>query len=239
MALPKLEAPVFKTTMPSTGNPIEFRPFLVKEQKILLMALEGDDKEEMVSCVKRLINSCVITDNIDPDKLPSFDLEFLFKEIRSKSVGETIEISLQINDCGKANTGICSQTTTVNLEEVKVITGEGHNKVIMLTDDVGIKMTYPTPEKMEKLSSSENTMDVVFDIVGASIESVFQGDVTSGEWDKEEMTTFLDSLNQKQFDKILNFFNTMPQLRHNIKFDCIECGKKIEYEVRGLSGFFA
>ena len=228
--LPELKLPYYKTKLPSTGAEVEYRPFLVKEQKVLLMALEGKDHDEITSAVKRLIENCVQGD-IDINKLAVFDLEYLFLKIRAKSVSEQIEFKIGHRDSE------CSHQTaiTLNLDDIKVV-GDLDNTKIMITDSIGVKVHAPTFNDLKNVS--DINVDGLFKIVCNCVEFVYNDEDIIDDFTPEQMEEWLGKLNQEQFDKIAKFFNNLPKLSHTVKWKCSECGEKDEYTIEGLQSFF-
>jgi hypothetical protein len=233
MALPIMATPSFKTIIPSTGEEIEYRPFLVKEEKVLLMALEGADPEEMSAATKKILQSCILSD-IDVGGLAAFDIEFLFLRLRAKSVGEVIELKVGHADREEAG---CDHRTEVNINIDDInVNGVSDNKVIMLTDTVGVKVSYPTFDAVLKVDPEDK--DVAFKLIVDCIDVVFDGDNVYDEFTNEEMSDWLEGLNQKQFDKIADFFNEIPKLSHKVEWKCDACGKTESFEIEGLQSFF-
>ena len=239
MSLPKLNVPVYETVLPSTEKVIKYRPFLVKEEKVLLTAMEDGKTETIMNAVKQVLKNC-IQSKIDLDKLPTFDLEFLFLRLRAKSVGEEVTIGLKPWGCPQNNGELCDKTTEVkvNLEEVKVIKDEKHTSKIMLDDSVGIKMRYPDISKINM--DTGNDMETGMKMIHQSIDMIFTSEETH-ERDtisEKELEDFIDSLNTEQFAKIRTFFDTMPQLKHTAKYTCSTCGEEKETTITGLNSFF-
>ena len=239
MSLPKLNVPVYETVLPSTEKVIKYRPFLVKEEKVLLTAMEDGKTETIMNAVKQVLKNC-IQSKIDLDKLPTFDLEFLFLRLRAKSVGEEVTIGLKPWGCPQNNGELCNKTTEVkvNLEEVKVIKDEKHSSKIMLDDNVGIKMRYPDISKID--SDMGDNFETGMKMVRDSIDMIFTSEETH-ERDtisEKELEDFIDSLNTEQFAKIRTFFDTMPQLKHTAKYTCSTCGEEKETTITGLNSFF-
>jgi len=239
MSLPKLNVPVYETVLPSTEKVIKYRPFLVKEEKVLLTAMEDGKTETIMNAVKQVLKNC-IQSPLDLDQLPTFDLEFLFLRLRAKSVGEEVTIGLKPWGCPQNNGELCNKTTEVkvNLEEVKVIKDEKHTSKIMLDDNVGIKMRYPDISKID--SDMGDNFETGMKMVKDSIDMIFTSEETH-ERDtisETELNDFIDSLNTEQFGKIREFFDTMPQLKHTAKYTCSTCGEEKETTITGLNSFF-
>ena len=239
MSLPKLNVPVYETVLPSTEKVIKYRPFLVKEEKVLLTAMEDGKNNTIMNAVKQVLKNC-IQSKINLDKLPTFDLEFLFLRLRAKSVGEEVTIGLKPWGCPQNNGELCDKTTEVkvNLEEVKVIKDEKHTSKIMLDDNVGIKMRYPDISKID--SDMGDNFETGMKMVKDSIDMIFTSEETH-ERDtisEKELEEFIDSLNTEQFGRIKEFFDTMPQLKHTAKYTCSTCGEEKETTITGLNSFF-
>jgi hypothetical protein len=227
MALPKLNVPVYETILPSTESVIKFRPFLVKEEKLLLTALEDGSESSMMQAIKKIIQNCV-QGNIDVDKLPLFDVEYLFLRLRAKSVGEESTIGIKCTECDS------STEVSINMEEIEVTKPEGHNKKIMISDDVGVMMSYPV------ITTSGIIGKDGMEITKNCIKMIFTGEETHerGSFTDKELDDFLESMESKQFAKITNFFETMPKLQHTVNFNCISCKKENLVTLEGLDSFF-
>ena len=229
MGLPSLATPTFTTVVPSTGQEIQYRPFLVKEEKVLLMAIEGGEQNEIARATENIIKSCVLTD-IDTSKLATFDFEHVFLQLRGKSVGEIVELKVGHTD------GECDHKTpvAVNLEDIKV-TGEIKDGKIMVTDDIGVKMRYPN---MSDVYHMENTNESLFKLINSCIEYVFDQDNVYNEFSEKELEEWVNGLNQNQFQKIGEFFENIPKLTHDIEWTCEKCAKTDKITVEGLQSFF-
>ena len=240
MALPKLNVPVYEAILPSTEKVIKYRPFLVKEEKILLTALEADDTKALSGAVKQIVNNCV-QGELDVDKLPTFDIEYLFLRLRAKSVGEKVTVGLRPWGCPQNDGKLCENSTQVDidLEEVKVIKNDKHSNKIMLDDKIGIKLSYPDLSKLgkvDKIDTAESGMDIIKDC----IDMIYTEEETfdRGTFDDKELDEFVESLNTQQFTLIKDFFDTMPMLKHTVKYKCETCGEDKETTVQGLNSFF-
>lgn len=233
MALPKLNSATYATTIPSTNKKITFRPYLVKEEKILMMALESKDQEQIIRATKELISSCV-TEDIDVNKLATFDVEHLFLQLRSKSVGESIGLKVKCEHCNSEN-DVLVDVTDINVDILE------DNNVIMITDTVGVKMRYPSFNDVSSISeSNEESIETAFNIIVQCIESIFDADeVYSASREGEAaIKNFIESLNSEQFKNIAKFFDTLPALTSTIDFNCSSCNKDNSSELRGLQSFF-
>jgi hypothetical protein len=242
MALPKLNVPVYETILPSTDKVVKYRPFLVKEEKILLTALEDESGKLLSQAVRQIINNC-IQGEINVDRLPTFDIEYLFLRLRAKSVGERISVGLKPWGCPQNDGKLCEKSTEVeiNLEEVKIKKDKSHSSKIMISDDIGIKMSYPdisilNRDQSEKISETDAGMNVVKNC----INMIFTAEETHerDSFTEEELDDFIDSLSSTQFQKIKEFFDTIPKLSHTVKYNCKTCGEEKETTIEGLNSFF-
>ena len=239
MALPKLTVPEYEAILPSTEKVIKYRPFLVKEEKILLTALEAEDDVAMADAIRQIVNNCV-QGELDVVKLPTFDIEYLFLRLRAKSVGEKVTLGLRPWGCPNNEGKLCEKSTEVeiNLEEVKVIKDENHSSKIMLSDDIGVKMKYPDIKNINIIDADSAITGM--NIVRNCVDMVFTKDETfeRDSFTDEELEEFIDSLNSDQFKKIKEFFDTMPTLKYTTKYKCGTCGEEKETILQGLSSFF-
>lgn len=230
MALPKLNTPVFELTLPSTGQKIRYRPFLVKEHKTLLAMYNADDSE-VARIVKELIDVCTFN-ALQISSLPHFDIEYIFMNLRAKSIGESVEVILNCT-CGN------KIDTKFNIDNLKIEKKDGHTNKIMITDDVGVEMNYPRFENVLEVYNSEDTSKVI-DLVTKCIRGVFSKDEY---WDakdqpEQEIKDFVFSLTKEQFTKIEEFFVTAPKIVQEVEADCDKCGKHNVTKLEGLSNFF-
>lgn len=237
MALPKMNAPLYNVTVPSTKKEVKFRPFLVKEEKSLLLAQQSEDPKVMINTLKSIIENCIV-DKIDIDKLAIFDYEYLFTQIRAKSVGELVELLFLCDTCDddKAKTQV-----NLDISKFEVEFPEGHDTKIPLFDDVGIIMKNPSLDTLDKLEKiKDGDIDSIFDVVAECIESVYTTEEVFNTKDqtKQEVIDFLENLTQEQFKKIEGFFLTMPKLRQTVEYDCPVCNKHHVKTMEGLASFF-
>ena len=237
MALPKIGYPTYELELPSSGKTVKYRPFLVKEEKVLLMALEGGDEKATTNAVKDLLKNCVIS-RIKVDQLPSFDLEYLFLKIRAASIGEIINLTVTCLDDNKTEV-----EATININQIEVFKPEGHDTKIMFDEKTGIVMKYPSMKQFverEFLQKDMKTEDV-YDFIAESIDQIFDDEEVydSSTTTKKEFRTFVDGLTTKQFEKIQQFYITAPKLRHNFTVVNPNTGKESEYTLEGLQSFFA
>lgn len=238
MSLPKPPVPTYELQLPSSGKTIKYRPFLVKEEKILLMATESQDDKEIRNAIIETLKSCITTRGIKVDELPMFDLEYVFLRIRSKSVGEIVEMIFTAKDDGET-----SIPYKLNLEKVDVIKPEGHDKKVMLTDAAGLIMKYPGMEQFitSQILQKEQSTQEVFDVIVDCVEQIFDGDEVweGSSLSKKDISDYLEGLTSKQFEAIQNFFATMPKVSHTFTLKNPKTGVESEYTLEGLTNFFA
>ena len=235
MALPKLATPKYELQIPSTGESVNYRPYLVKEEKVLMLAIESKDQSQMITALKDVISGCT-EGKIKPDKLTLFDLEYIFLKLRSKSVGETSNIQMKCNSCETYSPSV------INLEEIEPVIDKSLDPKVQLTDDVGVMMKWPTVDDIIKnTGNSKNQIEAVFGFLVASIESIYDAEnvYPAKDHTREELIDFLESLSQDQFNLIQKYFENMPKLQKTIKFDCAGCNEHNEVTVTGLQSFFA
>ena len=240
MALPMMSAPTYTMVVPSSGVSVKFRPFLVKEEKALLIAQQSEDIGVMIQTLKGIINTCVL-ETLDIDKLATFDLEYMFTQIRAKSVGEIIELIFPCDidhgeDNEKARVKVSIDLTTLIVEK-----DPNHNNKINLFGDVGVVMKYPTMDVMKRLENLDtNDLDKVFSVVADSIDYIYQGEeIFYGKEQKhEELLQFLNNLTSEQFVKIQQFFATMPRIKKEIEYTCPVCQKHHRKMLEGMQSFF-
>ena len=237
MALPKLNVPVYEAILPSTEKVIKYRPFLVKEEKLLFTAQESGE-EAVLPAVKQIIKNCV-QGELDIDNMPLFDIEYLFLRLRAKSVGEEVTLGLKPWGCPQNNGELCEFTTevSVNLEEIKCVKNEKHSSKIMIDDNIGIMMKYPDISQLN-IKGSENEMGLK--VIKKCINMIFTEEETHerDSFTDKELDEFIDSLNTKQMEQIKNFFDTMPVLKHTVKYTCKTCNEEKETTIQGLQSFF-
>ncbi len=233
MSLPQLVSPEFTTEIPSTKQKIKFRPFLVKEEKILLMASEGNDPAEMQRAVKSILSNCILT-KINVSNLATFDLEYLFLKLRGKSVGEEIELLMKHSSKSE-----CKHQTTVkmNLDDIKIV-GKVSDGKIMLDDKIGVKLKYPTFDEVAKMSENQSNTEIIYKTMAMLIEYVYTEEEVYNDFTDEEMEEWITKLNQKQFAKITDFLANMPKLSQKVEWTCSKCGEKDTVVLEGLQAFF-
>ena len=236
MALPKLTTPTYELEIPSTDEKIKFRPFLVKEEKILMMAMESKSSADITQAVKDIVLECTFN-KVKIDDMPMFDVEYIFLQIRSKSVGEVSKLKLLCPDDKKTYADV-----ELDLNEVKVQVGDNHTNKIDLGNDMGMIMKYPTIDSFSETGIRDITPDNMLDVIGSCILQIFEkkGEKVYDTKDqtKKEVTDFIESLNTKQFREVQKFFDTMPKLKHEIKIKNPKTKKESKITLTGLNDFF-
>ena len=233
MALPKINNVLYDLELPSSGEVVEYRPFLVKEEKILLMALEGKDEKEMVKAIKQIITQCVATEKFNINKLAMVDLEYLFLNIRGKAVGDVSTISFE-HGCGEVI------SVDVDLSKVEIVNNKNISDLVNLTDDIMIRLKPPSLDNVIG-AANKNQIDVVMEVVRECLVEIIQGkDVFSAQdHTKEELDEFLNSLNSGQFQKIQTYYESLPKMKQDIEYTCPKCGETKKETLEGLASFFA
>ena len=236
MALPKLTTPTYELEIPSTDEKIQFRPFLVKEEKILLIALESNKPEDIIEAIKQIVSECTFS-KINISVMPMFDVEYIFLQIRAKSVGEVSKLRLLCPDDKKTYADV-----EVKLDDVKVQVDEGHTNKINLGDGKGIIMTYPNIDTFKTTGLTTINAHNMLDIISSCILQVYEDDgkkvYESSDQTKKELVDFIEQLNTKQFQDVQKFFDTMPKLKHTIKVKNPKTKKESEIVLVGLNDFF-
>ena len=240
MPLPKIATPSYELELPSTGKTIQYRPFLVKEEKLLVIALESEDTKQITNAIKAVIRSCVLTKGIKVETLPTFDIEYLFLNIRGKSVGEDIDVKLTCPDDNETEVSV-----NVNLDDIQVEKPEGHSNRIKLDKNLMMELKYPSLNEFIKNNfdpndATKNPMEQSFELIGSCISKIYNDDEVwaASDCSKKEISDFLDSMNSTQFKEVEKFFETMPRLTHTIKV--VNPKTKVESDVvlEGLASFF-
>ena len=238
MPLPQISTPSYELVIPSTKKKIKFRPFLVKEEKILILAMESQDNKQIANAVKDVISHCILTKGLKVETLATFDIEYLFLNIRGKSVGEEVEVTITCPDDGETTV-----PAVINLDEIKVITDKDHKQDIILDDQYTLRMKYPSMEEFIKTNfavSGELKVDDTFKLIASCVDQVFSEDESwaASDCTKKELSQFIDSLNSKQFKDVERFFETMPKLSHTIKVTNPKTEVESEVVMEGLQSFF-
>jgi hypothetical protein len=238
MPLPKIATPTYELIIPSTKKTIKYRPFLVKEEKILIIAQESEDSKQISDAVKTVISNCILSRGVKVDQLATFDIEYIFLNIRGKSVGETVEVLITCPDDGKTKVPV-----TINLEEIEVNIGPKHSKDIKLDDSLTLRMRYPSMEEFIKTNFIDGgmTVDDTFDLICSCIDQVYNEEEswTASECTKKELIDFIEQLSSTQFKQVENFFQTMPKLSHKLKIKNPNTKVESEVVLEGLTSFFA
>ena len=234
MALPKISVPKYKLKLPSDGRTVSFRPFLVKEEKVLLLATESGEQTTIVDAIKSIIKDC--TDITEVEKLATFDIEFVFLQIRTKSVGESVDVNVTCPDDNETNVSV-----SIPLDEIKVKKTRGHKKDLKISEEVAITMGYPTIETFVAMNFGEGAeVDQVFDMAASCVESISDANQVydCSTVPKKELIEFFDQMNSKQFMMIQDFFEKMPKLQHIVKVTNPNTGVESEVVLEGLASFF-
>jgi len=239
MPLPRIATPTYELELPSTGETINYRPFLVKEEKVLVIALESEDNKQITGAIKAVLKSCVITKGIKVEQLPTFDIEYLFLNIRGKSVGEELEVNVICPDDEETEVPV-----VINLDEIEVQKDENHTNKIKVDNSIMMEMKYPSLDQFIKSNfdfNEKNAMDQSFDLIAGSIDKIYTEDEVwaTADCTKKEVKEFLESMNSSQFKKIESFFDTMPKLSHTIKVTNPKTKVENEVVLEGLASFFA
>ena len=238
MPLPKIATPTYELELPSTGQTIQYRPFLVKEEKLLVLALEGEDVKEITTAIKNVIKSCIQTKGIKVDTLPTFDIEYLFLNIRGKSVGEDIEVKLLCPDDNETYVPV-----KILIDDILVVKSEEHTNKIKLDSNLMMEMKYPSLAEYIKNNfdfGQDASMDQSFDLIASCIDKIYNEEEVwaAADCTKKEINAFLDQMNSSQFKEIEKFFETMPKISHTVKLTNPKTKVKSEVVLEGLSSFF-
>ena len=239
MPLPKIATPTYELELPSTGKSIQYRPFLVKEEKLLVLALESEDTKQITTAIKTVIKSCIKTRGVKVENLPTFDIEYLFLNIRGKSVGEDIDVNIICPDDGKTQVKV-----NINLDDIQCLKTEDHTTKIKLDDNIMMEMKYPSLDQFIKANfdmKNDNQMEQSFDLIASCIDKLYSEEEVwaSEDCTKKEMNEFLEQLNSSQFKEVEKFFETMPKLSHTIKVTNPETQVESDVVLEGLASFFA
>ena len=237
MPLPKIATPTYELVLPSSGRKIKYRPFLVKEEKILIIALESQDQKQIATAVKSILSSCILTRGTKVDKLSTFDIEYLFLNVRGKSVGEQIEVMVTCPDDGKTQVPM-----SINIDSIKVQKSDNHNADIKLDDTYTLRMRYPSLNEFIKsnFNAEDIKVDDTFELIASCVDQVYSEEEswTQEDCTKKELTNFIEQLNSSQFKEIEKFFDTMPKLAHTVKVKNPNTNVESEIVIEGLQSFF-
>jgi rubrerythrin len=237
MALPLNNTPTYTLVLPSTGKEVKYRPFLIKEEKALLLAQQSEDPKVMIESLKGVIKSC-LKDNTDVETFATFDIEYMFTQIRAKSVGEITELLIKCDTCTDEK---AVAKVEVDLSKIEVTKNPEHTNKIELFDDVGVLMKYPTIDVINKLQNIDNAnLDEAFNVIIECIDSVYDSTQVyhAKEQSKEELLQFLNNLSSDQFQKVQKFFETMPKMSQAVDYNCPVCGTAHHKVLEGLNSFF-
>ena len=239
MPLPKIATPTYELELPSTGATVKYRPFLVKEEKVLVIALESEDNKQITNAIKAVLKSCILSKGIKVENLPTFDIEYLFLNIRGKSVGEDLEVNIICHDDNKTEVPV-----TIALDEIEVQRDDNHTNKIKVDDSIMMEMKYPSLDQFIKNNfdfNDKNMMDQSFYLIATCIDKIYTEDEVwaTADCTKKEMKDFLEQMNSNQFKEIEKFFETMPKLSHTISVTNPQTKVKSDVVLEGLSSFFA
>ena len=239
MPLPKIATPTYELELPSTGETIKYRPFLVKEEKLLVLALESEDTKQITNAIKAVLKSCIQSKGVKVEALPTFDIEYLFLNIRGKSVGEEIEVNVICPDDEKTQVPV-----SINIDDIEMQFSDDHTNKIKLDDNLMMEMKYPSLDEFIKNNfdfNDKNQMDQSFQLIASCIDKIYTEDEVwaTADCTKREVTEFLEGMNSNQFKEIETFFTTMPKLSHTIKVTNPKTKVKSDVVLEGLAAFFA
>ena len=239
MPLPKIATPTYELELPSTGKTVQYRPFLVKEEKLLVIALESEDTKQITTAIKAVIKACITTRGVKVEALPTFDIEYLFLNIRGKSVGENLDVNIICPDDKETEVKV-----NINLDDIKCHKNEGHTNKIKLDANLMMEMKYPSLDEFIKSNfdlDEKNQMDQSFDLIASCIDKIYSEEEVWAAEDctKKEMSDFLESMNSSQFKEIETFFETMPKLSHTLKVTNPQTKVVSDVTLEGLAAFFA
>ena len=239
MPLPKINTPTYELELPSTGKKIKYRPFLVREEKILIMALESEDTKQISDAIKTVLSDCVMSRGVKVNDLSTFDIEYLFLNVRAKSVGETVEVNITCPDDGETQVA-----TEIFIDEIKVKKDPDHSNIIKLDDNLSLQMKYPSlnqfVESNFEVGESSSDVDKSLSVITSCINTVFNEEESwsASDCTKKELKDFVDQMNTKQFKEVEKFFETMPKLSHTIKVKNPNTEVESEVVLEGLASFF-
>ena len=242
MPLPKINTPTYELTLPSNKKKIKYRPFLVREEKILVLALESEDQKQITDAIIQIIGDCLITKNVDVTKLPTFDIEYLFLNVRSKSVGESVEVNITCPDDGKTKV-----ETSINIDDIKVVKSKDHKLIVKLDEKYSMKLKYPSLDQFIEnnfdfeMAEPNESVSAAMSMLSSCIDMIYDEEESwdASESTKEELDEFIDQLNTKQFQQVEEFFRTMPKLSHKLKVKNPQTGVESEVVLEGLVSFFS
>jgi len=240
MPLPKINTPTYELTLPSTGKKIKYRPFLVREEKILIMAMESEDMKDITNSIVQILSDCILTENVKVESLATFDIEYLFLNVRARSVGETVDVNITCPDDGETLVEM-----TIDIDSIKIQKTRGHKNIIKLDDNLSMKLRYPSLDQF--VENNFETGQVVSEVgqslsmITSCIDMIYNEEETweAADCSKKELDEFVEQMNTKQFKQIEKFFTTMPKLSHTIAVKNPNTGVESEVVLEGLAAFFS
>mgnify|MGYP003132809532 FL=1 len=239
MPLPKINTPTYDLTLPSTGKKIKYRPFLVREEKILIMAMESEDMTEITNAIVQILSDCILSKDVKVESLATFDIEYLFLNVRAKSVGETVDVNITCPDDGETQV-----ETSINIDSIKVQKTRGHKNIIKLDDELSMKLRYPSLEQFveNNFETAEGVSEVgqSLSMITSCVDMIYNAEESweASDYSKKELDEFIEQLNTKQFKQIEKFFTTMPKLSHKLAVKNPKTGVESEVVLEGLASFF-
>jgi len=240
MPLPKINTPTYDLTLPSTGKKIKYRPFLVREEKILIMAMESEDMTEITNAIVQILSDCILTKDVKVESLATFDIEYLFLNVRAKSVGETVDVNITCPDDGETEVEM-----SIDIDTIKIQKTRGHKNIIKLDDELSMKLRYPSLEQFveNNFETAEGTSEVgqSLSMITSCVDMIYNAEESweASDYSKKELDEFIEQLNTKQFKQIEKFFTTMPKLSHKIAVKNPKTGVESEVVLEGLASFFS
>ena len=240
MPLPKINTPTYDLTLPSTGKKIKYRPFLVREEKILIMAMESENMSEITNAIVQILSDCILTKDVKVESLATFDIEYLFLNVRAKSVGETVDVNITCPDDGETEVEI-----SIDIDTIKIQKTRGHKNIIKLDDELSMKLRYPSLEQFveNNFETAEGTSEVgqSLSMITSCVDMIYNAEESweASDYSKKELDEFIEQLNTKQFKQIEKFFTTMPKLSHKIAVKNPNTGVESEVVLEGLASFFS
>ena len=240
MPLPKINTPTYELTLPSTGKKIKYRPFLVREEKILIMAMESEDMKDITNSIVQILSDCILTENVKVESLATFDIEYLFLNVRARSVGETVDVNIICPDDGETQVEM-----TIDIDSIKIQKTRGHKNIIKLDDNLSMKLRYPSLDQF--VENNFETGQVVSEVgqslsmITSCIDMIYNEEESweASDYSKKELDEFVEQMNTKQFKQIEKFFTTMPKLSHTIAVKNPNTGVESEVVLEGLAAFFS
>ena len=240
MPLPKINTPTYEMTLPSTGKKIKYRPFLVREEKILIMAMESENMKDITNSIIQILSDCILTENVKIESLATFDIEYLFLNVRARSVGETVDVNITCPDDGETQVEM-----SIDIDSIKVQKTRGHKNIIKLDDELSMKLKYPSLDQFveNNFETEEGASEInqSLSMITSCVEMIYNQEESweASDYSKKELDEFIEQLNTKQFKQIEKFFATMPKLSHTIAVKNPETGVESEVVLEGLASFFS